>query len=647
MRDPESVVDANVAPKTASLSQFERAVDDLDEQINELGDRIHVLAGRLSPSDNLDDADESGLSMRARLSGTRASAGAALKQRFARFAIPARSEWRPGSSIWWDVAAALIVVLVAGVLRFSDISGTPPGIQGDEAQAALQAEETWDLGWYGPWNPTMGGIPAGYIYAATPVVKVFGTNIESVRLLSASFDTIAALLVFVFLLRTFGFTTALGGGLFYATSAFAIQFGRTAFSLSLWPVLIVAGVAALSEALRSDRLTWWGAMAVCWGLAIYSYPGQSIYLIVLAISLAWLIFGWRTLPVIAFGALWYEFRGPLWLICAALAVAWFISGRQIRLARAWSRALVVGLAMLVAMSSMLRFMLDNRQLYLQRSRDLSIFRSDEWFTLQSTGDQLRFLFHRTGDYWEQLILHPLPNTVDGSGAAAFVPLGLALLAGTGLVFGVLRRWNAIVMLGLLTVLAAPALSIWSTDFALRRSLVIVPFVAMFAGLAVTEILRVAWKRNEAIRTIATVVVVAFCGFVIWRNYDNFFNKVANSNTMAWTFSVEFVDALRTTQGLPDDIYVYEWSGRWPWGQEIQVLELPDTPGEWRGEGAGNSDLTVDYSKGRPVFMLFHDYQQLLPQIQAMYPGGEVIVGPPFWEHPEVTAYTIYVLPVQP
>lgn len=644
--EPESVSGADVSKGPTSPEDLDRAIDVLDDQIGGLRAEIGSLTDRMIPPNTEADTPNT-VSQSERLRSSLRSAGGALQSKGARWQLAPRTEWRPGQSIWWDIAAAIVVVIVAGLMRYPNLIDIPNGIQGDEAQAALQAKLTWDLGWYGPWNPTMGGIPAGYLYVATPVVKIFGTSIESMRYLTATLDTITALLLFVFLRRTFGFTTAISGGLFYATSAFAILFGRTAFSISLWPLLVVIGLVCLGEALRSDRLIWWGAMAVNWGLAIYSYPGQSIYVVLLSVFLAWLLLGWRSVPVMAFAALWYEFRGPIWLIGLVLAAAWLISSRRFRSANLWSRVIVVGLAAAITMSSMAKYILGHRTEYLGRSRDLSIFRTDEWLTLQSTGDQFSFLWHRVGDYWDYLVLHPLPNTVDGSGAAPFVPLGMAILVAIGLLFGVVRRWNPVIMLGVMTIVAAPALSIWSIDFALRRSLVIMPFVAMFCGLAVTEMLRVAWKRNEVVRTLAVAGVVLFSGFVVWRNYDNFFNKVAPSNIVAWTFNEEFVDALRTTEDLPDGIYVYEWSGRWPWGMEVQTLLLPDTPGEWRGEGAGNTDLTVDYSNGRPVFMLFHDYQQLLPEIQAKYPGGEVIVGPPFWEHPETTAYTIYVLPEQP
>ena len=67
--------------------------------------------------------------------------------------------------------------------------------------------------------------------------------------------------------------------------------------------------------------------------------------------------------------------------------------------------------------------------------------------------------------------------------------------------------------------------------------------------------------------------------------------------------------------LPDDAYVYLYSERWPFHYEIMQFFAPDARGETRGAPYGPDSLDIDRQQGRPVFLLFGDYQGLLDVIE--------------------------------
>ena len=561
-----------------------------------------------------------------------------------RWRVPENSEKAPGPSRWWDVAAIAVVLLVAIPARFVHLSNIPNGIHGDEAMAALQGKLTWDVGWRGVWNPEAGGFPAGFIYLAAPMTRIFGVNIMAVRYLSAGLDVITVLLLYSSLRRAFGYWTGLLGAILLAVSAFQIQFARIAFPNILWPTLVMAGVCLLVEALRRGSLLWWSLSGLFFGLAIYSYNAQSIYLVVLGLFFAWLFVGFRIFPAIAAGAFSWFLPGPLAFAFLAITLVLVLFSPRLRQKSTWLHAAAFGITFSLAMYGMVSFILDHRVDYFGRSKNLSFFRTDAWTSLSTYGEQIHVLMDRYWEFWVRLSMHPVNDAVDGSGAAPFVPLLMLAICLLGIPFAIARRWHPLVMLGILTLSAAPVMSFWSADFALRRSMIVVPFICMFAAICLVETVRLVITRRTRAGYVAIVLAILMVMEMGWRNYDNFFNQTVPSNNMNWVMSPEWVSALETVDSLGGGYYAIDWGVRWPWGHETQTLIAPDVPGETRGAPFGPESIGVDYSKGRPVVILFFDFQNLLPEYQSLYPGGQVIVGPKHWDSSQATSWTIYVLP---
>jgi hypothetical protein len=205
--------------------------------------------------------------------------------------------------------------------------------------------------------------------------------------------------------------------------------------------------------------------------------------------------------------------------------------------------------------------------------------------------------------------------------------------------------HPIVLLGTLTVMLAPLATVASKDFAVRRAMIIAPFLAMFGGIAVTEIIRIAWRRRVVVRVAAVAVVVTVSINIGYRNVNDYFTDTARSQSTRWVMGPEIVETAHYLDTLPAGTYVYFFSMRWPFSFETIRYFAPDALGETRGAPYGPNSIEIEPAKGRPVFVLMDQYQSRLTEIQERYPGGEVVVGPRLIDPDTGPVYIAYLLPV--
>jgi hypothetical protein len=237
--------------------------------------------------------------------------------------------------------------------------------------------------------------------------------------------------------------------------------------------------------------------------------------------------------------------------------------------------------------------------------------------------------------------------VAGSGSAGLVPLSAAILAAIGFALALARRNSMLVYLGAAIIVAMPILPVVSVDFALRRAMVIAPFLAMFGALAVTEIFRVAWRQRALIRVAVIAILIGVTANIAYRNIDDYFNNTAVSQGTRWVLGPELMETTEFIQDLPEGSYVYMYSSRWPFSHETVRFLAPDAKGETRGAPYGPDTIDVDPARGQPVFVLMGEYQLMLPDIQARYPGGTVVHGPALSDQVTGPSYIAYLLPAPP
>jgi 4-amino-4-deoxy-L-arabinose transferase-like glycosyltransferase len=558
-------------------------------------------------------------------------------------------EWQPRPAWVWDALVIIIILTVAGLARYWHLDTNPLGMQGDEAAAGLEARRILDEGWIGVFSSAASGNPTAFFYLTVPTVYALGNEILSVRLTSATIDMVTVLAVYVLLRRNFGFGTALVGSFLMAVSAWHIQYSRIAFMNILWPMLVVLGLIAFGEAHRSGNRIWFFLCGAFFASGIYAYNGHLLYLFVLGAFMALYLFGWRGLLFgLAVGAFLVD-RGNISAIATAAAALIFFTSASARNWRKWLDALSFGFGFTLVFAAMADFMLTQTDRYFGRGRRVSLFNTVEWKDLDSVREQGEFLADRYRDFWVYLAHHPNPDYIAGFGSAAIVPVTAVALAVIGAALGLIRRNHPLVILSIMTLFLMPLAAISatdvSTDFALRRGMIMAPFFALLGGLAVVEIIRLCSGRGRLLKYGSVALSALLLLQIAYANLHGWFEVNSKAQATHWVLSEELVQTTEFLESLDDDDYVYFFSDRWPITHEVIRYLAGEQNGESRGARFGEDSIVFDPENGPGVVVLMGNETARLAEIQAKYPGGTVIESSYRYRPNDPPAFTAYLLPV--
>ena len=189
-----------------------------------------------------------------------------------------------GGGIFADGCERFIFLLILGLtafLRFWRLGTIPPTIHGDSAECGIHGLDILlgrvsDIFGFSPWyhTPYLAHLP----YAAS--FALVGRTVVGLRLPSAIVGTLAVIPLYFLVRGWFGRRAAVIASLLFALSHAAIHFSR----IGLWNIQVLflelVSFACLAFALRTGRAVpaaWAGITA---GLALYSYTGGRLILVV-------------------------------------------------------------------------------------------------------------------------------------------------------------------------------------------------------------------------------------------------------------------------------------------------------------------------------------------------------------------------------
>lgn len=489
----------------------------------------------------------------------------------------------------------LVVIAAAAVFRLDRLGSIPHGISGDEASSGLEARRILDDGWIGPYSPLAAGQPAGPLYVTAATVALFGETVFALRLVAAIGGLAAIAGLYLLARRRLGTPVAVTAAALLASSTWHIQFSRFAVPLALWPLVAVAAVGALVEALRrSDPRLWMltGALAAA---GIYVYDAHWVLL----------------------------------AVCALVLIALGLARRK------EARRHVVGVAVMVVTFAvvcvpMVRYMRDSRHDYFGHTRYNSLFTQQQWRS-RDTGERTKLLVRRYVEYWDNLCCNPRVDGVDATGTAKLAPPVLLLLAGLGAALGLARRRAEVPLLVLAVsiVVALPVAAVISEGGQARRAYASLPFLVLLASLGTVELVNFA-KRRGASAVAVTGVLAAIGGLLVYQGIEGYYGKLPGSPPARFVFQSDFNDAVRFMRRLPANSRVYFASSAVSFNHEIRQFLAPDVNGIDRSlEFGGDGGVEFDRDGTAPVFVLLDAYEADLPRLQARYPlGRTVVAGPP-------------------
>ena len=509
-------------------------------------------------------------------------------------------------------ALALALVLAfASALRFPGLAAVPPGLHGDEAASGLEAQRIRTDGWIGVYSDAAAGTPTGYYHLVALTTAVFGDSIHGVRMASALLGVATIGLVFVLVRGDFGLVAAVAASGLLAASVWHRIFSRMGHLVISWPLIVLLATLAMRQAIRTGFWAWWAVSGALFATGIYLYYAHVVFLAAFGV-------------VAVFVAPTLLFRRRL----AGRAVAAF--------------TIAFGAAAL----PMLMFIATHPDQFLRRAEPISLFSLPEWNMQTDLLGKFRFLAGRYVEGWDRLSFHPEPTPIDLTGVVPLVTPAALLLSGIGLVICVARYRHPAAVLAAVVVVVMPMAPGLFTDFAMRRAFVIAPFLAMFGGIAIAQLLASVRDRPRWIRAAMAVGVGCWLLLIVYRDLRAFSTTMVSSNTR-WALGPELVEATRFFNRLPGTAFVHFYSVRWPLEHEVVRFLAPSIRGETRGAPFGSDSLEIAQGGGEHVFVLLGEYRDRLPRLVERYPGGRIVSGPPSNGTDDGPSYQAYVLPEKP
>jgi len=551
-----------------------------------------------------------------------------------------RRDWAPPHPLVWDFIALLLITTAAFLLRFVRIDSIPPGMHGDEAATGLGARQIMSEGWIGVYTGRAGGNPTGDYYLAVPFLKWISDPILAVRSLSVTGGTIAVIATYVLARRNAGFVTAIIAASLLAISEWAIAFSRMGSVTGNWLPSALVGAICLQEAIRSGHWGWWLATGITLPSAIYIYNGHTPLLIILVpLALASLI-GWRALIGMVLFLSIYLQTSHLVIALSMAGLVLALTSPRLRQANVWLTTALFVVAGLAVSRGMIRFAHYHNADYFGRSRQISVFKTDAWRERSDISEKVTFLVQRYWEYWQRLTFRPIPDGADLTGVTPLVPPLMFAICAVGLVLALLLRPSWFTLLCAAIVLGAP-LSPVLTDLTMRRALIILPFGCMLAALGMSEVMTRAFHRAWPLGILAGMICIAVLVRVGQTNYSQFFDVTVHSQPVEHTFAIDYRYAAEYVLGLPPGSYILYFNDRALYTYDTGALIDRGIPGEDRlPKWGGTGNYEIDWTKGRPVFLLLGADENRLSDIEQLYPNGTVYEGQPlkYTRGPSFIAY---------
>ena len=203
--------------------------------------------------------------------------------------------------LYQEWLALLLLLILAGGLRFWQLGNLPPGLYHDEAYNGLDALDVL-AGARPLFFPRNNGREPLYIYLSAGMVSLFGRTSFALRLTAAIATTLTIVPLYGFSKRWFGRSTAFFASFLWATTVWPIHLGRVGLRASLLPCLLAFAIWFLTLAYRRQEQTkankWRIIVAgvaggAAYGLAFYTYLSVRLTPIFLILFLIYCAIWWR------------------------------------------------------------------------------------------------------------------------------------------------------------------------------------------------------------------------------------------------------------------------------------------------------------------------------------------------------------------
>ena len=484
-----------------------------------------------------------------------------------------------------DLAIILALTMAAAIPRLVLLTDIPPGLHGDEAWTGLDARRILNEGWIGPYVGSALGQPTGPLYFAAPFVGILGDTVFAVRLSMALLAIVTIPVAYLTFRVMFDRPLAVFAAIFLAFGLWHLHYSRIGFMVISWPLMELLTLLFLFWGLKTGRWLYYALAGLAFGAGIYTYNAYPVFIAPVALIIVWLGLRHRREEMLAFAA---------------------------------RIALMAGMTLFAALP-MILYATDSDHDYLIHHRGVSILESDEW-TTGDLADKGQLLFDRTRNFVTSAYWNGEPDGADGAGTEAMVDrLSVLLLILGAAIF--LWRWRQPAAVAVLVMVALlPFASVLSFNALFRRSLGIVPFLAVLAAAP----LALWWDRATLMsfswRIVSYTGIAVVIAVVAYLNLNTYFGEFRDAPIARFTFGQELTEASEYMASLPGEPYVYFYSERWGFNYETRRYLAANVEGEDRSGRFGTFSLERDRG-GAVAYVFLAPYLEQADEVAERYPGG--------------------------
>lgn len=492
----------------------------------------------------------------------------------------------------------LLILITAGALRLWQLDAVPPGLYRDEAYNGLDALGVLD-GDRPLYFENNNGREPLYVYITSVSVWLFGRSVWAVRLGAAVVGTLTTLIIYKWATAWFDEQIGLLTAWFWAVTVWPIHLSRIGFRVvTLVPFLALAAWLG-TVAYRRQKVVWWFAAGLAYGLSYYSYLAVRFTPVLLVAFVLYLWWQKRHRPLI---------KGLPWL----------------------------GLGLGLALLPLLWVGWQQPELFLGRTGQVSILsedinNGDLWGTLISHIGRSLGLFFWAGD---EIIRH------NPAGRPLFDPLiAVPFVIGVGWCVAHWRQSAAMGVLVWTAVMLGPTILAEDAPHFLR-AVGILPATLIFPAIGLSWLLSSptlegSWRKAG----LTTLILVASLGFTI----HDYFSVYAQDEDTAYLFEAaarQLADSLKSEQNPSTVVWDRDryWSN-WP---SIRFLwDLEGVPYSYDNFAAETEEIGVAPS----VWYLWPYERERLAFVVQQIEAPAVIsaeVGPLARGDLEPEAYPFYV-----
>ncbi len=474
-------------------------------------------------------------------------------------------------------AIIILILLVALFFRTYDLTGVPPGLDGDEMFNGWDAARVWKGNLHAYFPANYGREPL-QIYLMALAIRLLGVRVWALRLTSVLGGLAGILFTWTLAVRLFNRRVAALTTALQAVSLWPVLLSRVALRAVFLPTCETIALYALWRTLEERSVRMAVMAGLFGGLTLYTYTSARAFPLV---PLLWL---------------------PTYLLTAPAA------GRAVR------RLMLAALVAVLVVLPLARFALVHPTLFNQRVHaldfELNRLRSGDLAPLLTSVWQTARMFTQTGDHEWRYNFSGRPIFDPLTGLFFYVGLLVALFRLRRPAYSLVLIWLAVMLLP--TILSIGTPSFWRASGALPP-IYLLP--ALGADFLYQRLLRPHWPAVSRLAAPAVAAGLLLLGGDTWHAY---FDEWARHPQVIHTYEADLAAAARyLNEYTPSDTPVWV-SSDYPSDLSRILLGLQTTyPGPIRWFDGNLVTVWPAGWAGRDVLLLFTQSSPPNPDARAV------------------------------